>query len=789
MRRLALPVLLMLASARAWEAADTSAVAELPVVSVKGKKQETPALEIKSDFIRKMPGVMNDPVRALAFSPGVGVANDFNARPFIRGGEADQSRIVLNGLPLLQPYHVGGSFSLFNLNTIEAVELYRDDFPVEYPGALSGILKLKGKTGRVEEPHFNANLSMIRGDVFAETPIPHTRFSVYGSAQAFLLNESLRGLLNGMSGISNDSVFKSDIEGYKNYVNLPGFQDYHWGAVFSANDRLRLEYSGGFAQDHYAVVIPSHTNIISKPDPDDNPLPVFPTTPSKEVDRSKKLSIDSVSAVGIGNHMHFLNAAWDVNEKNYLQSNMGLQFQGWDVDFKKGVQAKKPLSLDLDSRVFNYRLLNTYTPSDRHRFKYGLGYDYEFHLYRTEMPYVLYDVIANSNMDMLSTLGQFGVDGFEVVKAADGRTHFDYLGGLPARIRFSQAGWTEQHVLSLFFSHRITLESGELTYGFREEYQPEAREVVPAPRIAYRWDVDAKNQLNFRGGLYTQHNLPYYKQADHPGLKSEKSLEAGTEWKHALAPGYRFGIDAYYKHYFDLVADNLIPNGDLDLKGSLEPRPYGSMTSEDVQALKGILDTVTRFSNLPDSVQALAYQVFGDLVFDYANTGEGMAFGTEFSFFYNPHSAWNGWLSLDLSLSYRKDRKGEPYYPYQIHRPIVFNWVNEFSITNQYSLGLTYRWAMGQPYTPYSGTMDDTDAMPIAVGSRNSGRLAPYSRLDLRLSHQIDKWGTRFKTYVEVWNSMNTPNYFSRDDGTGELKSAQLNFPFPVVFVGLSADF
>ena len=46
----------------------------------------------------------------------------------------------------------------------------------------------------------------------------------------------------------------------------------------------------------------------------------------------------------------------------------------------------------------------------------------------------------------------------------------------------------------------------------------------------------------------------------------------------------------------------------------------------------------------------------------------------------------------------------------------------------------------------------------------------------------------RVKAYVEVWNSMNSPNYFARDNRSGELKSAQLNWPFPLFFLGLSAE-
>ena len=167
------------ASATAARALRDTATLELADQTAKASKRETAATEVKSDFIRKIPSTMNDPVRAASLAPGVTVQNDVNIRPFVRGGDAEQTRVVVNGLPLLQAYHVGGVFSLFNLNTLESVELYKDDFPVEYPGALSGVLRLKNNARFPQKPRMHADLSLLRGDVFTEIPIVKDKFSVW----------------------------------------------------------------------------------------------------------------------------------------------------------------------------------------------------------------------------------------------------------------------------------------------------------------------------------------------------------------------------------------------------------------------------------------------------------------------------------------------------------------------------------------------------------------------------------------------------------------------------------
>jgi hypothetical protein len=792
--------LLLLAMLLAWQSAragtdtagvvpEDSAALELPAMEVKRKQRDSAGAKVKSDFIRKIPNTMNDPVRAVTFLPGVNVQSDLNIRPFIRGGDAEQTQVVMNGMSLLQPYHVGGVFSVFNMGILESVDLHRDDFPVEYPGALSGVLRLKTKSPSAAGAHVKTNVSLVRGDAFAEVPVLAGKLSVYGAAQSFLFNRSLHGLLDLSSHFSKDSLFQQDIQGYRDHINMPDFEDYHWGTSYLIREDLQANYSGSLALDDYAVVVPKQTNIIARPRSNNNgnPINVVPVIPKKEISRSKKLSIDSISSVRIHNQTHFLNVPWDVNSRNLVENDFGFQSLDWNVDFKKEAAAVDPLALSQSVQFLNYRWMDTYTPSRIHQFKFGWSYDYKRQNYQIELPYVLYDMIVNSNLDMLETLGHFSDDGFQIEKTDSTRSNFDYLGEYPSRIRFSHRGELEEHFGGLFYSHTLQTSSGSLAYGIRGEYQSTSREFFPAPRASYRWKVDGKNELAFNTGLYSQNNLPFFERDLNAGLKSEKSGQVGMQWSHQFKEGYRISLQNYYKRYFDLVSATLVPNGTIDLDGFLLPHPESPLSAAEIAQLQATLDTTRNFPALSDSIKELSYATFGGLVFDYRNTGIGNSLGSELSFFYNPNPIWNGWLSLDASMSNRRDAAGRPYYAYRYHRPLVFNWVNYFDFPGNYDISFTYRWALGQSYTPYTGTLDGKGTHdPISVGARNSGRLAPYSRLDIRLSRNA-RWGdTDFKAYLEVWNSMNNPNYFARDDHTGQLKSAQLNWPFPLLFLGVA---
>ncbi len=775
-------------------APDTAAL-ELPTRRVAAHRRAEGPIQVKSDFIRRIPSTMNDPVRAVAFTPGVTVQNDVNVRPFVRGGDAEQTRVVMDGMPLLQPYHVGGVFSMFNLNTLDGVELYRDDFAAEDPGALSGVLRLQTKTRMPEKTHVNANLSLVRGDAYAEVPIVPAKLSVYGAAQLFLFNRALHGIMDVTSAVSRDSGFQADMQGYRDHINMPDFVDYHWGAAFAPRADLRLDYMSTLSMDAYAVVVPHQTNVLSRINPKfgDPTVSVSPATSmtayKRDTPNAKKLSVDSISSVSIGNQMHFLNVAWDANERNLIENGFGFQTQDWDVEFKHGAGEASNLALSQSARYANYRFSDTWSPTEANRFKFGVGYDYKRQKYHMNLPYVLYDVIVNGNVDMLEPLGYFSDGGFSIAKEDSVRSNFDYLGEYPSRIDFIHQGVLEEEFGSVFFSHRWKAGKGALTYGVRGEYQSTSNEFFPAPRAGYRWDVDEGNSLLFTSGLYAQNNLPFYQRDRDPTLKSEKSGQLGMQWNHRFAKGYRASLDGYYKRYYDLVTPSLAPDNSLDLKGFLLPVPGSNLSADQIADLRSILDTASQFTSLPDSIQQAAYATYGSLIFQYANTGTGNSYGAELSFFYEPTALWNGWVSADFSLSDRSDGEGRPYYPYRYHRPVVLNWVNYFNIPGGFDISLTYRWAMGQPYTPYSGGMDGQGSFaPIEVGSRNSGRLSPYSRLDIRLSRNARLWNRDFKAYLEVWNSMNSPNYFARDNTTGQLKSAQLNWPFPLLFLGVSGD-
>lgn len=67
----------------------------------------------------------NDPLKALQTLPGIINGGDGNAGLYVRGGDPGQSQISYNGIPVYNPNHLFGLYSIFNPNNISSISIYK----------------------------------------------------------------------------------------------------------------------------------------------------------------------------------------------------------------------------------------------------------------------------------------------------------------------------------------------------------------------------------------------------------------------------------------------------------------------------------------------------------------------------------------------------------------------------------------------------------------------------------------------------------------------------------------
>ncbi len=149
----------------------TTTVIELEGVSVEAERsrervrfEEQAGItiaELAGRDVKMIPGVAEaDPLRAIEVLPGVISTSDFSAAFNVRGGSADQNLILLDGVPIFNPFHLAGFFSVFNADMLARVELLAGGFPAEYGGRVSAVLNVESDPGNGEWD-FDGGISVL----------------------------------------------------------------------------------------------------------------------------------------------------------------------------------------------------------------------------------------------------------------------------------------------------------------------------------------------------------------------------------------------------------------------------------------------------------------------------------------------------------------------------------------------------------------------------------------------------------------------------------------------------
>ena len=113
-----------------------------------------------------------DVFRTLQMLPGVQTTSDFSSALYVRGSTPDQNLIMLDGIAIYNPYHLGGIFSTFNTDAIKEADFHAGGFPARYGGRMGAILNVINREGNTEKITGSANLSLISSKALIEGPLP-----------------------------------------------------------------------------------------------------------------------------------------------------------------------------------------------------------------------------------------------------------------------------------------------------------------------------------------------------------------------------------------------------------------------------------------------------------------------------------------------------------------------------------------------------------------------------------------------------------------------------------------
>jgi len=273
--------------------------------------------------------------------------------------------------------------------------------------------------------------------------------------------------------------------------------------------------------------------------------------------------------------------------------------------------------------------------------------------------------------------------------------------------------------------------------------------------------------------------------------KSYLEPRLGIEWQHSKTTLLTAGWGIY----------NQFPDGAQILQN------FGNPNLAHLRAQHSVMG-VTHALNKDWLIKTeVFYKTFDNLVVGvaderiYANDADGKAYGWELFIKKNHTDNLWGWLSFTLSRSERSDDFGNTFV-YDFDQPVISTLVTNYEFARHWTFGVKWQYHSGKPYDPIIGgeLVRDEQGNPVdppyyqpvyAATGKNSARLSPYHRLDVRIDRDwpFNTW--KLKMYLEILNMYNRCNTagYEYDVAYGiESKREVCGIPL-IPTIGISAEF
>ena len=149
-------------------------IGEVEVTAEKLKRKnniQPSTVNLSPRMLRSAPALAEpDLFRTIQALPGVLTTSEFSTGLVIRGGNTDQNLILLDGVTVYNPSHLGGIFSNFIVDGVKEAELIKGAYNAEYGGRLSAVLNIISREGNKKKIEGKANLSLLSAQATLEGP-------------------------------------------------------------------------------------------------------------------------------------------------------------------------------------------------------------------------------------------------------------------------------------------------------------------------------------------------------------------------------------------------------------------------------------------------------------------------------------------------------------------------------------------------------------------------------------------------------------------------------------------
>lgn len=190
--------------------------------------------DISVETMTKLPSLAGEPdvVRTSFLLPGVQSGGDGVGGLFVRGGNADQNLILLDGVTVYNASHLVGVFSIFNSSAIRSSSLTKGSFPARYGGRLSSVLDVRTKEGNKKQHELEFGMGLISSKASIEGPIVKDKSAFFFSYRRSFLDL----IMKPVTRYFND---QNGVDGFSAYT----FDDFNGKINFEVSDKDEIFFS------------------------------------------------------------------------------------------------------------------------------------------------------------------------------------------------------------------------------------------------------------------------------------------------------------------------------------------------------------------------------------------------------------------------------------------------------------------------------------------------------------------------------------------------------------------
>lgn len=152
--------------------------------------QKNEVIKVPMKAFEKLPVMGGEPdiLKSIQLLPGISPGSEGNTGFSVRGGSIDQNEILFDGVPVYNPNHVFGFFSVFNNDIINDIHFYKDYLPPKYGGRLSSVIDIYSKDGNPREYHGALSIGLLSSKLALEGPVFKNRSADKAGKTSFIFS-------------------------------------------------------------------------------------------------------------------------------------------------------------------------------------------------------------------------------------------------------------------------------------------------------------------------------------------------------------------------------------------------------------------------------------------------------------------------------------------------------------------------------------------------------------------------------------------------------------------------